>query len=77
MKIKSSKDKTRHILIRITPYAPFGEEDEFIHYGFLYFNFSSSIEDNVVSFHKNWRNGSCKVSRFPIELRETILISTL
>jgi len=34
MKIKSSKKKTRHILVRITPYSPFGEEDEFMEFGF-------------------------------------------
>ncbi len=76
MKIKSSNIKTEHVLVRVTPYAPFGERDDFIDFGFLYFNYSSSIEDEIVSFHKNWRNRSCRVLRFPIELRETILINS-
>lgn len=76
MKIVSSKDKTEYILIRITPYAAFGEEDEFNQFGFLYFHYSSGIEDQIASFHKNWKNRTCRILRYPIDLRETILINS-
>ena len=76
MKIKSSKQKTRHILIRVTPYAPFGEEDKFIEYEFLYFNYSKSIEDKVKLFHKNWKSGIVKVQRFPVAIFEATLLKS-
>lgn len=76
MKIRSSKDKTEHILVRVTPYAAFGEQDEFNQFEFLYFNYSSSIEDQIVAFHNNWKNRTCRIQRYPIELRETILIDS-
>jgi hypothetical protein len=76
MKIRSSKEKTRHILVRITPYAPFGEEDDFIDFAFLYFYFSQTIQDEIKSYHKKWESRELRIMRFPIELFETILIST-
>ena len=74
MKIISSKKKTRHILIRVTPYSPFGEEDEFMEYGFLYFNYTFIIEMKVRKFHRKWRKGKRRISRFPIEINEAILL---
>ena len=76
MKIISSKEKTRHILARITPYAPFGEEDDFIHFGFIYFYFSQTIQDKIKSYHEKWESRELRIMRFPIDLFETILIST-
>jgi len=75
MKIKSSKIKTRHILVSITPYSPYGEGDEFMEYGFLYFEYTQEIERNIKSFHKKWRKGKRRVSRFPVEIYDAILLN--
>lgn len=74
MKIKSSKKKTRHILVRVTPYSPFGEEDEFMEFGFLYFEYTFNIEIEIRSFHRKWRKAKRRIPRFPIEIAEAILL---
>ena len=73
MIIKSSKDKTRYILIRLTPYAPFGEDCDFLDYHFLYFNFSEEMEQKLKEYHNRWKSG-IKAHRYPITIHETILI---
>jgi len=76
MKIKSSKMKTRHILVSVTPYSPFGEGDEFMEFGFLYFEYTEEIERNVRSFHKKWRKAKRRIPRFPIRIDEAILLKS-
>lgn len=50
MKITSSKDRTVHLLTRITPYVLFGEEEELSSLGFLYFEITPAIEKEIKSF---------------------------
>ncbi len=76
MKIKSSKKKTRHILVRVTPFSPFGEEDEFMEFGFLYFEYTLNIEIELRSFHKKWRKAKRRIPRFPIEIDKAILLKS-
>lgn len=74
MVIKSSKDKTRHILIRLTPYAPFGEECDFLDYEFLYFHFSEEMQQELEEFQKNWKSGKLRIQKYPISIRDATLI---
>ncbi len=75
MKIKSSKIKTRHILVSITPYSPYGEGDEFMEFGFLYFKYTHEIERNIKLFHKKWRKAKRRIPRFPVEIDDAILLN--
>jgi len=74
MQISSSKKKTRHILVRVTPYSPYETMDEFMEFGFLYFEYSNRVEDEVKLFHKNWKTRKLRISRFPVDVSNAILL---
>jgi len=63
------------MLVSITPYSPYGEGDEFMEFGFLYFEYTHEIERNIKSFHKKWRKAKRRIPRFPIEIYDAILLN--
>lgn len=76
MKIKSSKKKTGHILVALTAYAPWPDEEEFMDYGYLYFHLNDFIKRNVKKFQKNWANAKLRVEKFPVQITNAVLIRT-
>ena len=74
MKIKSSKKKTDHILVALAPFTLPHTEDEFMEFGFLYFNLNDIIKRNIKLFHKNWKKGKSRVVKFPIPIYNAVLI---
>ena len=74
MKIKSSKKKTEHIIVALTPYTFSHTEDEFMEFGYLYFNLNDFIKQNIKEFQKRWRKGKSRVPRFPVFVYNAVLL---
>ncbi len=76
MIIKSTNNKSSHILIRIYPYTLPGIEDEFLNFGFLYFHLSDIMKHQIEQFHAKWKSAELRVSNFPVIIEDAILIPT-
>lgn len=76
MKIKSSNKKTGHILVNLTAYAPWSDEEEFMDYGYLYFHIDDSLKRKIKKFRKDWADAKLRVEKFPVQITNAVLIRT-
>ena len=77
MKIVSTNKKTRHIISYVMPYIHPELDDEFLKYGYFYFNFSERIENQVKQFLDDLKKGEMRVDRYPIDIYGTLLESNI
>ena len=74
MHIVSCKEKTDHILTRIYPFSQYGSEDEFMRYGYAYFELTQSIKNWLGEYTHNWRKGKLRITKYPIDVFDITLI---
>jgi len=84
MHIISSKEKTDHVLLRIIPFSQYGfsilsytsppPPDEFLDYGYAYFELTKSIKNWFGEYAYNWKKGKLRITKYPIDLFEIKLL---